>query len=95
MIRVDEYEDWLRVAKPGEEIIYYQTTRLPIPQFAMGRYTSLLSRVYKSTERKQVILLQKRVKTDCDGSQIAYIARRVSPGAPAHLFPRPQTEAHY
>lgn len=88
MLRVDDYNTWLETAEPGDEVVYYQTTRLPIPEYALGRYRQIMSRVYQSSVDRQVLLLTKRVPTGRDGRQLAYVARRVSPDAPEYLFPK-------
>lgn len=88
MLRVDDYNAWLEAAEPGDEVVYFQTTRLPIPEYALGRYRQIMSRVYQSSVDRHVLLLTKRVHTGRDGWQLAYVARKASTNAPGHLFPK-------
>lgn len=93
MLAVEDYDAWLAEARPGEEVVYYQTSRLPVPEYALGRYRRLLARVYESSVDRQVILAQRRVQLGGDSGQLAYVARKVSSSAPEHLFPKSNPEA--
>lgn len=86
VLSVEDFEEWLGRAEPGDELIYYKAGRLPVPEYAMSRYIAIMARTYKAFIDRQVILLKRRA-TEADGSKfLAYTARKASPQAPDSLF---------